>query len=288
MTPPTQPGKTLTAMPLDLVFFVMILSLVGAAAGVIAGLFGIGGGVIIVPALYYVFGALGADDAVRMHAAVATSLATIVVTSLRSVSAHAKRGAVDGDILRAWTPWIVLGAIAGAATARFVPGEGLTGLFGVFGLAIAVRMGLGRDVTPIADRPPEGALRAGMGSGLGFTSSWLGIGGGVFGVLMLTLSGRPIHKAVGTAAGFGLAIGAPAAVTAILAGWGLEGRPPFSLGYVNVPGFALIAALTTLTAPLGARLAHGLSQSALRRVFAIALGVIALNMLVETGLRMLG
>lgn len=272
----------------DMLPLALAVLAVGAFAGVIAGLFGIGGGIIIVPALYHVFGALGASDATRMHAAVATSLATIIVTSLRSVSAHAKHGAVDGEVLRRWTPWIVAGALVGSLVARFVAGTTLSLVFGVGALLIAARMGLGGNGKPLAQELPKGAARAGIGGLIGFASSWMGIGGGVLGVMVMTLSGRPIHQAVGTAAGFGAAIGVPGALGFGIAGLGVAGRPDWSIGYVNLPGFALITMATLVTAPWGAALAHRLSKTLLRRLFAIGLALIALNMIWDRAATLLG
>lgn len=257
---------------------VLAVTAAGLFAGLIAGMFGVGGGIVIVPALYHAFGAVGVSDETRMHAAVATSLATIIATSARSVQAHAKRQSVDFTALRQWAPWIVLGALIGGMLARLVPADALSAVFAVGACLVAVRMARGGTVEPMFDDLPRGPARAGIGGALGFVSSWMGIGGGVFGVVLMTLSGRPMHQAVGTAAGFGAAIGAPGALGFIIAGLGVDGRPPFSLGYVNGPGFLLIATLTVLTAPFGARLAHGLSRTLLQRLFAAGLSVVALQM----------
>ena len=267
--------------PQLLVLFGALL-VVGLIAGTAAGLFGIGGGLVLVPALYFVFGALGVENELRAHAAVATSLATIVSTSWRSLLAHHKRGAVDVALLRRWAPWIVGGALIGSLVARFVPGEALLGVFGVIALGLAVRMWLNRDTPETAKVEFTPTLRAVVGGGIGFLSSWMGVGGGVFGVMALTLAGHPIHRAVGTAAGFGAAIGAPGAVGFIVGGWGVEGLAPFSIGYVNVPAFVIIIATTFVAAPLGARLAHAMSKALLRRVFAVFLAGTALRMLVES------
>ncbi len=259
-----------------------LLVATGVVAGLIAGMFGIGGGVVIVPALYHLLGEVGASDETRMHAAVATSLATIVVTSLRSARAHMKRGAVDMGVIRTWVPWIIFGSFAGSLLARFVPGTALTGLFGVGAMLIAVRMLVVDKPKPLRADLPGGAARAGLGTGIGFASSWMGIGGGVFGVMLLTLCGRTIHQAVGTAAGFGAAIGGPAALGFIISGLGVEGRAAGSLGYVNAPAFAVVITLTFIFAPLGARIAHAMSQSLLQRLFGAGLILVAIQMLFET------
>jgi len=260
-----------------------LLLAAGAFAGVVAGLFGIGGGVVIVPALYAVFGYLGVDEAVRMHAAIGTSLSTIIVTSLRSLGAHGRRGAVDGAVLRAWGPWIAGGAVAGAAVADAVSAQLLTLVFAGGAAAVAGRnaflaltSGTAGRRAPGPESPlPGGAARAALAGGTGFFSSLLGIGGGVIGVAIMTAFGRPIHQAVGTASGFGVAIAAPGTLGFALAGWGAPGLPPASLGYVNLAGFAAIAAMTAVTAPLGARLAHALSHRTLSAVFAVYLALTA-------------
>lgn len=257
------------------------LILAGLAAGFVGGLFGIGGGVVIVPALYFVFSALGVDEDVRMHVAVGTSLSTIISTSWRSLAAHTKAGAVDFDVLKAWTPWISLGAILGAAVAGFANTEALLIVFGAGLLLIAAQLGFASPNWRMFTELPRGVARAAIAGGLGLLSALMGIGGGAIGVTVMTLCGRPIHQAVATASGFGAAIALPATIGYALAGWGRDGLPPWSLGFVSAPGFVLLAVLTALTAPLGARLAHRLPQLTLKRAFAIVLGLIALNMLRE-------
>lgn len=256
------------------------LGLTGAFAGLIAGLFGIGGGVVMVPALFFAFGALGYGDT-AMHAAVGTSLAVIVATSLRSVSAHARRGAVDFQVLKTWSPWIVVGALGGSVIADSAPGEALTALFGVIALVLSAQFFFGRPDWRLADDLPGLPLRGVLGALIGVMSSLMGIGGGVFGVTLMTLCGRTIHTAVATAAGFGVAIGAPAALGFMIAGWTEPGLAPFSLGYVNAAGFAVLAGSAFFLAPIGARLAHRLNAERLKQAFAVGLVIVALNMLRE-------
>jgi len=154
----------------------------------------------------------------------------------------------------------------------------------VFGgglLLIALQMGFGNPAWRLAQDLPTGALRAALASTIGLLSAMMGIGGGAFGVTLMTLCGRPIHQAVATASGFGAAIALPAAAGYAIAGFGREGLPPWSLGFVSVPGFLILGALTALTAPVGARLAHRLPQLALKRAFAVVLALVAVNMLRE-------
>ena len=265
----------------EIVWLFAALAIAALFAGFIGGLFGVGGGIVIVPALYLVFAALDIDEAVRMHLAVGTSLSTIIATSARSLATHAKAQAVDFEVLRTWSPWIVAGALVGSAIAGVSNTEVLLAVFGVGMLLVAGQMGFGGPNWRLADDMPTGAVRALIASGVGIVSAMMGIGGGSFGVPIMTLCGRPIHRAVATASGFGAAIALPAALGYIVAGWGREDLPPWSLGFVSVPGFILLAALTAITAPIGARLAHRLPQTILKRAFALLLAAVALNILRE-------
>ncbi|WP_306253775.1 sulfite exporter TauE/SafE family protein [Parvularcula sp. IMCC14364] len=252
---------------------------VGLFAGFIGGLFGIGGGIVIVPALYAVFGVLEVPDAIRIKIAVGTSLATIIITSWRSVSTHHRHGAVDVSLLKSWAPWIIFGAISGALLARVLQADVLTLIFATGAMAVAIRKGLfdrqkpqvGDDLAPV----PGGGFRASLGGSIGLLSSLMGIGGGVMGVVVLTAFGRTIHQAIATAAGFGLAIAIPGTIGFIIVGWGQQGLPPWSLGFVSVPAFLSIASMTTITAPIGANIAHQLDDTWLNRVFAIYLALTA-------------
>jgi uncharacterized membrane protein YfcA len=259
----------------------LILALIGAGAfaGLIAGMFGVGGGVVIVPALYAVFGLLDIDDDVRMKAAVATSLATIITTSMRSVLLHYRRGAVDVRILKSWVPWIMVGAFVGAFAASAAPGEALTLGFGIFIVLISLQMGFGQPDWRLRDTMPGRVPSAIIASLIGLFSAMAGIGGGIFGVLVMTMCGKPIHRAVGTAAGFGAAIGVLATLGFIIAGWQVKGLPIFSVGYVNLVGFIFIATLTALMAPLGVAAAHALPVKTLRRLFAVLMFVAGMMML---------
>ena len=258
--------------------FLAVLAAAGLFAGLTAGLFGIGGGAIIVPVLFFLFRALGYEET-AMHAAVATSLATIIATSIRSVLAHNKQGVVDWTIIRTWAPWIMAGATAGMALSGFIPGAGLTLFFGVMGFLLSAQLWFGHPDWRLAPDMPAGPSRAGLGLGVGALSALMGIGGGTFGVSLMTVCGRPIHQAVATAAGFGVAIGLPGAIAAVIVGWNHGGLPPFSLGYVNLPAFVLIAVFTVTMAPVGARLAHALDAKRLRKLFALLLLIVAIRMI---------
>ena len=262
----------------ELILLLVFLLLVGAFAGVLAGLLGVGGGIVIVGALFYVFTALGYPAETMMHVCVATSLATIVLTSLRSLRSHWKRGAVDEAVLKSWSPGLIVGAILGVLVADMLKTEALMLVFAVAAFLVALHMSFGSAAWRIADAPPTGAKRAGLSGVVGFLSTLMGIGGGTFGVPLLTLFGLPVHRAVATAAGFGLAIAVPAAAGFLIAGLGEPDRPPFTLGYVNLPAFAIIVPMTVACAPFGVKLAHSMNPRPLKLLFALFLAVTALNM----------
>ena len=254
----------------------MLLS--GCVAGVFAGLLGIGGGIVIVPVMEVALSFLEIDPAIRMHIAVATSLAIIVPTSISSSRAHHKRGAVDTELVKRWAVFVLVGALAGTWMAAQVHSRVLSAIFAVFALLIGLKMVLRPEDKALRDRVPATSLVYPLPTAIGFFSSMMGIGGGTFSVMILTLFGRPIHQAVGTAALFGLIIAVPGTIGFILGGWGHPSLPPLSLGYVSLVGFAIIAPATVLTAPLGAKIAHGLSRKQLNLVFGMFLLVAAVRM----------
>ncbi len=259
----------------------LMLLAIGAFAGVLAGLLGVGGGIVLVPAFYYAFSGLGYDNAQLMQICVATSLATIVFTSVRSVMSHNKKGSVDWDILKTWAPGIMVGAIVGVFIAARLPSHTLTIIFGSLGICVGLYMAFGRNDWHLGETMPVGVLRGAISSAIGFLSVLMGIGGGSFAVPMMTLHRIPIHKAVATAAGFGVAIALPSAIGFMIAQPPMEGKPPMTLGYVNIAAFLVVISMTMITAPMGATLAHKLNVKTLKRVFAIFLIVVASNMLRE-------
>lgn len=250
----------------------------GCVAGVLAGLFGIGGGIVIVPVLEAVLGLLKVDPAIRMHVAVATSLATIVPTSISSARAHHQRQAVDIEVVRRWAVFVLLGALLGAWIASQVHSRVLALVFATLALLVAAKMVLLTETRNLTEQVPRGPLVPLIPTAIGGFSSMMGIGGGTFSVMTLTLFNEPIHRAVGTAALFGLIISVPATLGYILTGWGDPRLPAGNLGFVSLLGFALIAPTTVLTAPLGARIAHGLSQKKLTMLFGTFLLVVALRL----------
>jgi uncharacterized protein len=267
------------ADPAGLLLLLLLMAATGLFAGVVAGLLGVGGGIVIVPVLYHVLGLLEVDPSVRMHLAVGTSLATIIPTSLRSLRAHRRRGGFDDTLFRHWSTGLVVGAVAGAIVAGLADFRLLVSVFAVVALLVALQMGFGLPAQPLATRLPGRLGTALMSGATGILSAMMGIGGGTLAVPLLSLCGVPIHRAVGTSAGFGLLIAVPATAGFVLAGWHNPLLPPASLGYVNLAGVLLIVPASLLTVTLGVRLAHSLGQAGLRRAFAIFLGLTAARML---------
>ncbi len=254
-----------------------ILLVLGAFAGVLAGLLGVGGGIILVPAFFYAFSALGYDSPQLMQICLGTSLATIIVTSLRSVFAHNKKGAVDWDILKTWAIGIVIGAALGVAVASSLRSDVLQAIFGGLAICVGLYMAFGSAEWRLGPQMPGGILRGILSPILGFLSVLMGIGGGSFGVPTMTLFGVPIHRAVATAAGFGVIIAVPSVIGFLFVD--IAVAPPFTVGAVNFLAFGLIVSMTIITAPWGAALAHRMNPGPLKRLFGGFLILVALNML---------
>jgi len=250
----------------------------GLVAGVLAGLFGIGGGIVIVPVLETALGFLGVDPAIRMHVAVGTSLATIIPTSISSARAHHKRGAVNVDIVKRWAIFVFGGALLGAWIASMVHSDVLAIVFASLAFLVAVKMLFFPSSRNLTEKVPGGPLVPIIPTAIGGFSSMMGIGGGTFSVMTLTLFNEPIHRAVGTAALFGLVISLPGMFGFALAGWGDPRIPAGSLGYVSLVGFACIAPVTVLAAPLGAKIAHGFSAERLNMLFGAFLVLASLRL----------
>ncbi|MDJ0939911.1 MAG: sulfite exporter TauE/SafE family protein [Woeseiaceae bacterium] len=250
----------------------------GCVAGVLAGLFGIGGGVVIVPVLEATLGFLGVDPAIRMQIAVATSLATIIPTSISSARAHHRRGAVDVSVVKRWAIFVLVGALLGAWIASQVHSRTLAFVFATVALFVAARMVLMPKSPNLFDGIPRKFWVPFIPAGIGCVSSMMGIGGGVFMVMTLSLFGASIHKSVGTASLFGLAIALPGTIGFIATGLNDPRVPPGNLGYVSLIGFALIAPATVLMAPVGARIAHAFSERKLSLLFGAFLVFVAVRL----------
>jgi len=257
--------------------FLLYLPL-GAAAGVMAGLFGIGGGLIIVPVLVFSFTAQGFDPTVLTHLAVGTSLATIVFTSINSVLAHHRKGAVLWPIFVWLTAGILLGAVLGSLTAASLKGPLLQKIIGLFAIAMALQMGL--DLRPKASREVPGKPGLSLaGVVIGWASAIFGIGGGSLTVPFLTWRSVPMQQAVATSAACGLPIAVSSALSFMAVGWGEAHLPDWSLGYVYLPAMIGIAATSMFFARVGANLAHRLPPRVLKRLFALQLMVVGLYFL---------
>jgi len=254
----------------------VLLLATGLLAGTAAGLLGVGGGLVVVPALTFLFAAWGLEPGLAVHSAVGTSLATIVVTGAASVRAHHRHGAVLWPRVLRLGPAVAVGAVAGALLAHRMPGAALRAAVGVFELVVAVRMAFA-DFTPPGGREREGGVLWGLP--IGAVSALVGIGGGTLTVPYLAARGVPLHRAVGTGSALGVPIALAGGAALVFAGWGEAGLPAPRLGYVYLPAFVAVAVASALSAPLGARLAHRLPADRLRRVFAVVVGVAGLRML---------
>jgi uncharacterized membrane protein YfcA len=263
---------------LEIVTLILAMLTAGAASGLLAGLLGVGGGIVIVPVLEITLGFVGVDPSVRMHIAVATSLAIIVPTSVSSALAHYRRDSIDFGVIRYWWPWIVIGAIAGILIAANVGAEFLAAVFAIVALAVAIKMVLPLDDKHLGSDIPRGFLGPLIPIAIGAVSTLMGIGGGTLSVMVMTMASRPIHLAVGTAALFGFVIAVPATLGYVVSGWGNELLPVASLGYVNLAGLIVIAPATVLFAPLGARIAHALPRRQLSLLFGLFLFIVAVRM----------
>jgi len=250
----------------------------GAVAGLLAGLFGIGGGLIIVPVLVISFAYQGISPDVLTHMAIGTSLATIVFTSMSSVKTHQEKGGVRWEIFKPMAVGIVLGAIIGVYTAAELSGPVLQKIIGVFALLMAVQMGFGLKPKPNRDIPGNKGL-VGVGTGIGWASAIFGIGGGSLSVPFLSWCNVRMQQAVGTSAACGLPIAVTAALTNIYKGWGESALPEWSAGFIYLPAFIGIIMTSVYFARIGAKLAHKLSPIMLKRIFAVLLVVVGLKFL---------
>jgi len=250
----------------------------GAAAGLMAGLLGVGGGLIIVPVLAHLFLAQGVEPQVVMHLALGTSLATIIFTSISSVRAHHRRGAVRWPIFWRIVPGILVGAQLGAWLAHLMPGADLRIVFGLFELAVAVQMWFGA-APELGSEPPGGWAMGVGGVVIGTVSAIVGIGGGTLTVPFLVWGNQTMREAVATSAAVGLPIALSGAAGYLWIGLGSAGLPDAAVGYIHLPALLGICLASVLSAPLGAHLAHRLPAAKLKRGFALFLALLGARML---------
>jgi len=263
----------------ELWLLVPLLLATGIFAGVLAGLLGVGGGIIIVPILFHLFSGFGVDTALAMPLAVGTSLSTIVLTSLVSARNHYAKGGVDMDLVRRWLLPVLIGVAIGSLAPTMVDGAQVKTVFGIMLVVVSLHM-LASSFRPLQllDHLPLPGLQFPLAVLVGGLSALLGIGGGTLMVPLLTLFAFPIHRAVSTASVFGLIISVPATLVYVANGWGLPDLPPLTTGYVNWAAFAILVPMTMWFAPLGVKLAYRLNVPQLKRAFAVFLFLVGMKM----------
>lgn len=263
----------------DLWLSIPLLLAIGAFAGVLSGLLGVGGGIIIVPFLFHLFSGYGLPAGLAMPMAVGTSLSTIVLTSLVSARSHYAKGGVDLALVKAWMIPVLLGVLVGSMAPALIDGAGVKAIFGVMLVLVSMHMlASSRWDLAFFQRLPSRPRQFLLAVIVGALSGLLGIGGGTFMVPLLTLFSFPIHRAVSTASVFGLIISVPATLVYIANGWRVPDLPPLATGYVNWVVFAVLVPMTMLLAPVGVRLAYKLNVSQLKRAFAVFLCLVGLKM----------
>ena len=260
---------------------VLALAGTGVFAGILAGLLGVGGGIVIVPVLFFLFQGFGVSPESAMLIATATSLATIVPTSISSIRSHHLKGNVDFELLKRWSIFILIGVLAGSFLVTRVNGSLLTLLFGVIATLSALNMLFRTKNSAMFQQLPNQPGQMAIGTSIGFFSAMVGIGGGTISVPLLTLYNYPAHKAVGTAAAIGLIISLPGALTMLLIGSTPSDAPSGTLGLVNLIGFICIVPLTVFFAPVGVSIAAKLDAAKLKKVFAIVLLFTGSRMLMQ-------
>lgn len=254
-----------------------MLLVLGAMGGFLAGLLGIGGGMFLVPALTWMFALLGMGGDEVVKVAIASSLATIMMTSLSSIRAHHRRGAIEWSIVRNIAPGLLIGAVVGAQFARFIPGQWMAWFFAVFVGYSGAQMLLDKKPSPGRGLPGQGA-QAGVGAGIGVLSALLGAGGGFLSVPFMVWCNVAIHRAVATSAALGLPIAVAGTVGYVISGWGRVESLPNTIGYLHWPTIVLISLCSVCFAPLGARAAHQMNVKQLKRAFGVLLLVLATYM----------
>jgi uncharacterized membrane protein YfcA len=273
----------------ELVELALLLVAVGALSGFLAGVFGIGGGAILVPVFYECFRLAGVPLEVRMPLCVGTSLAIIIPTSIRSYRAHHARGAVDMEILRAWWLPVLVGVIAGSVTARYAPERLFKIVFVMVAWFAAARLLSARDSWRFGDDLPKGPLMRVYGFFVGLLATLMGVGGGLFANLLMTFYGRPIHQAVATSSVLAVLVSIPGAFGYVYAGWPvaphypdvLALQFPFAIGYVSLIGAVLAMPTSLLTAPLGVRAAHAMSKKTLERAYGSYLFIVGARFVIS-------
>lgn len=266
----------------ELAMLAALIILGGLITGLLAGLFGVGGGGVIVPVLYEIFRVMDVSEDVRMQLCVGTSLAIIIPTSIRSFRAHLSRGELPTHILRTWAVPVTVGVLIGGVIAAFAPASVFKAAFVVIAICIGAKLIFGRESWRFGDQLPGRAAMSGYGLMIGLYSALMGVGGGSVSSAILMLYGQAIHTAVGIAAGIGVLISVVGAVTFMIAGLSHQALlPPFSIGFVSLIGVVLMAPISAYAAPYGARLAHALPKRRLEVAFGAFLWLVALRFIVS-------
>jgi len=266
----------------ELIALPLLLVAVGTLSGFLAGVFGIGGGAVLVPVFYECFRLAGVPVEVRMPLCVGTSLAVIIPTSIRSFRAHYAKGAVDMEAVKAWWLAILLGVAAGSITARYAPERLFKWVFVGVAWSAAARLLLARDTWRFGDDMPKGPLMKLYGFGVGILATLMGVGGGLFSNLLMTFYNRPLHQAVATSSALAVLVSIPGAIGYVYAGWPVAARnpdvmalqAPLAFGYVSLIGAVLVMPTSLWTAPFGVRAAHAMSKRALEIAFGCYLLVV--------------
>jgi uncharacterized membrane protein YfcA len=253
----------------ELAVFALAIAASGIVSGLLAGILGIGGGAVVVPVFYQVFGLIGVDEAVRMHVSVGSSLAIIVPISIRSFSGHYARGAVDMELLRSFVFAVPAGVVLAALTAAHISSAGLRFIFAVIVLIIGLRMLFNRETWRLGTQIPGNPVRSIVGVLIGFLSTLMGIGGGVMNNTFMSLFGRPIHQSIATSSGVGVLIAIPGTIGYVWAGWGDARLPVLSTGFINWIAVALVIPIAIIATPYGVRIAHALKKRQLEIAFGL-------------------
>lgn len=266
----------------ELALLVLAIVIGGVLTGLLAGLFGVGGGAIIVPVLYEIFRIMGVSDDIRMQLCVGTSLAIIIPTSIRSFAAHRARGNLPIDILKSWIVPIVVGVIAGGLLAAVAPASFFKGAFVVMAFLLAAKFLFAKNTWRLGETLPGRFLMWAYGLFIGLYAALMGVGGGAVATVIMTLYGQPIHAAVGISAGIGVIISVVGTIGYIIAGLPHQAlMPPLSLGYVSLIGFVLMGPVSAFFAPYGASIAHRMSRRHLEIAFGIFLFLIGVRFIVS-------
>ena len=265
----------------ELLIYLAGLISTGIVAGLIAGLFGVGGGIVIVPILFWIFTSLNFPDEILMHMAIGSSLVTIIPTSIASARAHYNRGSIDIDILKKWGFGIFLGALLGGFSGKFFSANELKYLFACIAFIVALNMFIKKPLKFSNRLPKSRIINTLISFVIGFMSTLMGVGAGTIGVPSLVLLSIPIHRAIGTASALGLFISIPATFGLAFSGFDVPNRPPMSIGYVNLIAFLIMFPLTIFFAPLGVKIAHLINQRMLKIIFGIFLMITSTKMLIS-------